>query len=61
MGYEFVTKGASGHRVGDFPHHVFYRGNLKDIPQTVSANRWILEIQLHDRSLQRGAFFEDIL
>lgn len=61
FGYEFVIKGASGHRVGDFPHHVHYRGNLKDIKETVAANRWILEIQIHDKEIQRGAFFEDIL
>ncbi len=61
MGYEFVIKGASGHRVGDFPHHLHYRGNLKDIEDSVAGNRWILEIQIHDRELRRGAFFEDIL
>lgn len=61
MGYEFVMKGASGHRVGDFPHHIHYRGSLLDIAQPVAANRWILEIQIHDKKLQRGAFYEDIL
>lgn len=60
-GYHFVTRGASGHRIGDFPHHVHYRGNLKDIKDSVLGNRWILEIQIHDEKLKRGAFFEDIL
>lgn len=61
MGYDFITRGASGHRVGDFPHHVHYRGSLMDVTQSASANRWILEIQIHDPEIQRGAFFEDIL
>lgn len=61
MGYKFVVKGASGHRVGDFPHQVHFRGNLMDISEPVAANRWILEIQLHDEKINRGAFFEDIL
>jgi methionyl aminopeptidase len=61
LGYEFVVKGASGHRLGDFPHQVHFRGNLMDITEPVAANRWILEIQLHDKKINRGAFFEDIL
>lgn len=61
MGYTFVTKGASGHRVGDFPHQVHYKGNLIGVADAVAPNRWILEIQIHDLSLGRGAFFEDIL
>ncbi len=61
LGYEFVTKGASGHRVGDFPHQIHYRGELRKVPETVAGHRWILEIQIHDRNLNRGAFFEDIL
>lgn len=61
LGYEFVTEGASGHRVGDFPHQVHYRGNLMNVPESVAGNRWILEIQIHDKKLNRGAFFENIL
>lgn len=61
MGYEFITKGASGHRIGDFPHQVHYKGCLMNVEQPICANRWILEIQIHDQTLGRGAFFEDIL
>ncbi|MBL7543431.1 MAG: aminopeptidase P family protein [Bdellovibrionaceae bacterium] len=61
LGYSFVTRGASGHRIGDFPHHVHYRGNLMSITEPVQPRRWILEIQIHDQNLNRGAFFEDIL
>lgn len=60
-GYIFVTRGASGHRIGDFPHHIHYRGDLNGIKETLLPNRWILEIQIHDEKLKRGAFHEDIL
>ncbi len=61
MGYDFITEGASGHRVGDFPHQVHYRGSLIEIEKPAAPNRWILEIQIHDKKIHRGAFFEDIL
>jgi methionine aminopeptidase len=61
LGWELNLSGASGHRIGDFPHHVHWRGSLKDFAQTASENRWILEIQIRDRNGQAGAFFEDIL
>lgn len=60
-GYELVGEGAMGHRVGDFPHAVFYRGSLKDYERVPSPNRWILEIQLRDHKNKIGAFYEDIL
>jgi methionyl aminopeptidase len=53
--------GASGHRVSDFPHAVHYRGKLKTQAYKPSANRWILEIHLHDPEGRFGAFFEDLL
>jgi Xaa-Pro aminopeptidase len=61
MGYVFNLKDGSGHRIGDFPHHVHYRGNLADVDFKPSHNHWILEVQIYDPTLQRGAFFEDIL
>lgn len=61
LGYDFITEGASGHRVGDFPHQIHYRGDLRKVPESVAGNRWILEIQIHDKKLNRGAFFENIL
>lgn len=51
----------SGHRVGDFPHHVFYRGGLNEFEKVPSTNLWVLEIHLIDEKNQIGAFFEDVL
>lgn len=50
-----------GHRIGDFPHHVHYKGSLKDVSESIVPNAWILEIHLWDRDRQFGAFFEDLL
>lgn len=50
-----------GHRLGDFPHHLFYRGDLADIDVAPVDNLWVLEILIADQELNRGAFFEDIL
>lgn len=61
MGYKFNLNGGSGHRIGDFPHHIHYRGDLADVDFIPSSNHWILEVQIYDPTLQRGAFYEDIL
>lgn len=50
-----------GHRLGDFPHHLFFKGDLATFPHPPTAGLWILEIHLIDEERQRGAFFEDIL
>jgi hypothetical protein len=50
-----------GHRVGDFPHHLFYRGKLADVKDSILPNLWVLEVQIADRELKHGAFYEDIL
>ncbi|MAZ48018.1 MAG: hypothetical protein CME65_05615 [Halobacteriovoraceae bacterium] len=50
-----------GHRLGDFPHHLFYRGDLAEINEAPVDNLWVLEILIADQKLNRGAFFEDIL
>ena len=70
--YEFAKKRAEadgfilndnqdGHRIGDFPHHVFFRGGLAECEEKVIPNAWILEIHLWDSSKRFGAFYEDIL
>jgi Xaa-Pro aminopeptidase len=61
QGYELVGDGAQGHRIGDFPHAIHYRGSLKGFDRTPSPHRWILEIQLRDHASQIGAFYEDLL
>lgn len=55
------AEGASGHRIGDFPHRVHHRGRLKDFPRRPAPGRWILEIHLIDPDRGVGAFFEDLL
>ena len=50
-----------GHRIGDFPHHVNWRGGLDGCDRVPAENKWVLEIHLIDETLKRGSFFEDIL
>ena len=50
-----------GHRVGDFPHQVFFRGGIAELDFKPGAGVWILEIQLRHPTLPFGAFFEDSL
>ena len=50
-----------GHRLGDFPHHVFYRGGLSEIDKVPAKNIWVLEIHLLNKDRTYGAFFEDII
>lgn len=50
-----------GHRVGDFPHHVFYRGKMAEVEESLVPNIWVLEIQIANIENTSGAFFEDIL
>ena len=60
-GWMIVGEGANGHRIGDFPHHVFYKGNLRTFPDKIIPDLWILEIQLRSPDMKFGAFFEDVL
>jgi len=60
LGYEF-NKEMSGHRIGDFPHHLFYRGGMADVEEMPCDNLWILEIHILSKDQKLGAFFEDIL
>ena len=60
-GFELVGEGATGHRIGDFPHAVHHRGALRNYERSPVPHLWILEIQLRNPKLQIGAFFEDIL
>lgn len=51
----------AGHRLGDFPHALFSNERLFSLDFVPSENLWVLEIHVTSPSLQRGAFFEDIL
>lgn len=61
LGYQLSLQGASGHRIGDFPHAIHFRGKLKEANFVPQPNRWILEIHLLDPSGEFGAFHEDLL
>lgn len=50
-----------GHRLGDFPHALHFRGDLGEYGSIPKSDLWVLEIHLLDEELGRGAFFEDIL
>ncbi len=50
-----------GHRVGDFPHHLFYRGKMAEVEEVLIPNLWVLEVQIADENESIGAFFEDII
>lgn len=56
-----LNMGSDGHRIGDFPHHVIFKGAIIDCEAQLLPNAWILEIQLNHPKLKCGAFFEDIL
>ncbi len=70
--YEFAVKEALkydlilntnmyGHRLGDFPHALYFKGKLGTLNFSPAPHLWILEIHLLDESIGRGAFFEDLL
>lgn len=50
-----------GHRVSDFPHQVYFKGNIAELEFTPSAGLWVLEIHLCDPQGRFGAFYEDLL
>lgn len=50
-----------GHRLGDFPHHIHFKGALLECEEAPAPNAWILEIHLQNKERTIGAFFEDIL
>ena len=56
-----LNMGSDGHRIGDFPHHVFFKGAIIECSEQLLPNAWILEIQLDHPKLKFGAFYEDIL
>ncbi|TNF29856.1 MAG: aminopeptidase P family protein [Deltaproteobacteria bacterium] len=59
-GYELNLK-MDGHRLGDFPHGLFFKGSLADIEEVPIENLWVLEILIRHPEKEVGAFFEDII
>ncbi|MBC7385633.1 MAG: aminopeptidase P family protein [Cryobacterium sp.] len=60
LGY-VLNQDVDGHRVGDFPHQIFFKGGLNELDFKPSAGIWILEIQIRHPELSYGAFIEDML
>lgn len=60
-GFELSLDGASGHRLGDFPHHVFSRLHLRKWEAPIAPERWVFEVHLIDPRWRFGAFYEDLL
>jgi Xaa-Pro aminopeptidase len=52
---------AAGHRVADFPHHLYYKGSLRDAGFNPRSHVWILEVQIRHPEKPFGAFYEDLL
>ena len=50
-----------GHRLGDFPHHIHFKGALLECEEAPVPNAWILEIHVLNKERTMGAFFEDLL
>lgn len=51
----------AGHRLGDFPHHIYSKHKLFEFEQNPIKNIWVLEIHIVDDKKQRGSFYEDII
>jgi Xaa-Pro aminopeptidase len=56
-----LNMGSDGHRIGDFPHHIHFKGGLVEVSEEIIPDAWILEIHLADPKKRFGAFYEDIL
>lgn len=50
-----------GHRLGDFPHAVNFKGKLSDIEFPIAKNLWVLELLIMDKTQEFGAFKEDLI
>lgn len=60
LGYILNLK-MDGHRLGDFPHALHFKGGLAEIDIIPHPHLWVLEILLTSPDQQYGAFYEDIL
>ncbi len=52
---------SDGHRLGDFPHALFFKGSLMEINETPLPHVWILEVHITNKDRTFGAFYEDLL
>jgi Xaa-Pro aminopeptidase len=59
-GYQ-LNLSMDGHRLGDWPHAIHYKGSLEEVDEGVSENLWVLELLIRHPNEPFGAFYEDIL
>jgi Xaa-Pro aminopeptidase len=59
-GYQLNLK-MSGHRLGDFPHAIYFKGSLAEVDVVPCEKLWVLEILIRHPNEEFGAFFEDII
>lgn len=60
FGYS-LNERMKGHRIGDFPHHLYYRGGLNEFEECPVEGLWILELHILSSANTYGAFYEDLL
>ncbi len=60
MNYTLVSA-QKGHRIGDFPHALYFKKGLRDYNDIPVPNRWVLEVHIIHSSNKYGAFYEDII
>lgn len=60
LGYELNLKMA-GHRLGDFPHALHFKGKLKEVNVIPKEHLWVLEILIKHPHRDFGAFYEDLI
>lgn len=56
-----LNRDYDGHRLGDFPHHAYYRGGLSTVEARPAPSLWVLEVQIVHPARTYGAFYEDLL
>lgn len=50
-----------GHRLSDFPHHLYSKQGLGEFKTNPSPHLWVLEIQIRHPNRDFGGFYEDLL
>lgn len=60
-GYLLNPAYVKGHRLSEFSHKLYTSAKLFEVDFTPAAERWVLELHICDKSMEFGAFFEDIL
>lgn len=61
MGYLLYPSYVKGHRLSEFSHQKYTTIGMADLDFYPSEKRWVLELQICDKSLTFGAFYEDLL